>query len=97
MWAAVLAQLVERKALNLVVQGSSPWDGELSSTSFFPVPFCLSVLFSLGFFAVPRSNPFFKKLSPWGKKVRNAIIKSVIQQQQPEMSQNYTNSHNSAI
>ncbi len=24
---AVLAQLVERKALNLVVQGSSPWDG----------------------------------------------------------------------
>ncbi len=27
MWAAVLAQLVERKALNLVVQGSSPWDG----------------------------------------------------------------------
>ena len=24
---AVLAQLVERKALNLVVQGSSPWGG----------------------------------------------------------------------
>jgi hypothetical protein len=25
---AVLAQLVERKALNLVVQGSSPWGGD---------------------------------------------------------------------
>ena len=31
---AVLAQLVERKALNLVVQGSSPWGG----VSLFAAP-----------------------------------------------------------
>jgi hypothetical protein len=39
---AVLAQLVERKALNLVVQGSSPWGGDtcpLYFLSFFPRSF----------------------------------------------------------
>ncbi len=46
---AVLAQLVERKALNLVVQGSSPWDGDKVSFSLhFRSPF--SVYNSVWFF-----------------------------------------------
>ncbi len=41
---AVLAQLVERKALNLVVQGSSPWDG---GRLFYSPPcwFCGAIFF----------------------------------------------------
>jgi hypothetical protein len=39
LYMAVLAQLVERKALNLVVQGSSPWGGDSVAH-----PFCILLL-----------------------------------------------------